>query len=155
MLRLLAYRYRKRNRVSIIGLFHTGVAVADLDYSLWFYRDLLGFEVIRDRSLGGGERVVFLSIPGTTVQFELFHTPATGGEPASAPFGRVGSGHFCLYVEDVRAFLKQLARDYPAAANADLRTIESGAYAGATVAVLADPSGYHIELFDQAGASGK
>jgi len=139
--------------VSVTGLFHTGVAAADLDYSLWFYRDLLGFTVIRDRTLSSGKRVVFMNIPGAAVQFELTHGPATGSEPVSGPFGQVGRGHFCLYVDDAQAFLTQLARDYPAAANADLRTIESGPYAGATIAFLPDPSGYYIEFFEQPEAA--
>jgi lactoylglutathione lyase len=141
-----------RKHMAVTGLVHTAVAVADVDQSLWFYRDLLGFTILRDRTFESGDRSVFLGIPGTNVEFEVHHVPAASRGSSPLSFGKSGTGHFCLYVDDVPAFLKQLAQDYPAVANTEIRRIGSGPYAGAAIALIADPNGYHIELLEQAKA---
>ena len=56
----------------ILGLAHVGLFVTDVERSIEFYRDVLGFEVIWDAT-NDGVRMVFVQLG--TVQVELVQVP--------------------------------------------------------------------------------
>ena len=68
----------------VVGFFHAGVTVSDMEDALRFFRDALGLEVVADSMRVGEQveplvgvspdtmRVVFLSVPGSEAKIELF-----------------------------------------------------------------------------------
>lgn len=140
-------------------LHHTGCTVADLDRSLAFYRDRLGFEVVMTQEKEGGYlaaivgypdahvRMAHLKLPGSDHRLELFQyvTPA----PAHAEIEprTIGPTHICLIVDDLEPLCERL-RD------AGLGTffsppvkVDTGANAGGLALYLRDPDGIILELF--------
>lgn len=86
--------------LAISSIAHIALKVADLDRSLAFYRDKLGFpEMMRLNHKDGSLMLVYLKM--TETQFlELFPS----GEGERAPGGeRTAIHHFCLEVADMDA----------------------------------------------------
>jgi len=101
--------------VSVRRLSHIGICVSDLERSVVFYRDTLGFRELSrlamegeqpERLLGlaGGKlRAVYLEREGTRI--ELLHYPDAGhlaGE-SPCPMNRLGLTHLSLRVDDLDA----------------------------------------------------
>jgi catechol-2,3-dioxygenase len=118
---------------------HLVLNVKDLDRSVQFYRDLLGFkEVAR---LGGGG-VMFSG--GRTHHELLIHQTDGAEEPAQAGRRPLGLSHFALKIgttdDELRAAIEQLS----AAGIEDFHTRDHGA----THSVyLHDPDGNRVELY--------
>ena len=106
----------------IRGIHHTAVSTVDLERSLAFYRDLLGFETVLDWSWPEGTanmnrthglpetagRVVLLQ--AGNAMLELFEY-ATPGPRAADPERRLcdhGITHFCIDVDDIDAEYERL-----------------------------------------------
>lgn len=134
--------------MSIVRLNHAVLAVADLDRSLAFYRDLLGFRVIPGAPRALRFRAAFLQAPGSTndhdlALFELavagapsIEEPAAGSGPST-----VGLIHLAWEV-DTLAELERLAGVLETA-GAFVRSSDHGA----TKSVYArDPDGMDLEL---------
>ena len=88
----------------ITGIGHTAFVISDLERSLDFYCNKLGFrEAFRlDREGTPPPWIVYIQItPGQFI--ELF--PGGSGENPTRP---VGYNHFCLLVDDMAATLKEL-----------------------------------------------
>jgi lactoylglutathione lyase len=85
---------------------HTMVRVADLEKSLYFYRDLLGLrELRRIDNEKGRFTLVFLAAPGDdAAQVELTHN----WDPEQYGIGRA-FGHLAYEVDDVYALCGKLA----------------------------------------------
>jgi lactoylglutathione lyase len=86
--------------LGLTGIGHVALKVVDIERSLEFYRDRLGFaEMMRLDREDGSLWLVYLRI--TDTQFiELF----PGGEGARAPGPeRVAINHFCLESADIQA----------------------------------------------------
>jgi lactoylglutathione lyase len=96
----------------IIGFFHGGITVRDLDKSLEFYRDGLGLNEKFDRLLVGpylktvlnlkfeAIRVAYLDIPGGGF-IELLDYQGIERLPAASRPCDYGAGHFCFYVSKI------------------------------------------------------
>lgn len=143
---------------AVMGLFHAGVTVRDMDASLRFYRDALGLELV-SRIRGGGRaawavlgleaeavQVAFLRIPGTAAQIELFEFEGVERHGASARPCDFGAGHFCLYVDDAEAVLDRV-RGLGYSSRSDVVRFGGEPFGGARAVYLLDPDGYHVELF--------
>lgn len=130
--------------MSIVRLNHAVLAVADLDRSLAYYRDLLGFRVIPGAPRALRFRAAFLQAPGSTndhdlALFELATDAGTG--PSTAPEGTAGLVHLAWEV-DTLAELERLA-GVLTAAGAFVRSSDHGA----TKSIYArDPDGLDLEL---------
>jgi diaminopimelate decarboxylase len=138
-------------------LDHVGMAVADLDRALGFYRDLLGVR-LRARGDDGGEDLEALTgLPGAEIRWadldagggrvlELLEyrrpvAPAAPGAP-NAP----GVAHVGVQVADLAAVLERLR-----AAGARIRsrrptTLHGGDWDGVTCLYVDDPDGLTVEV---------
>ena len=97
--------------MTVVGAWHTGLHVADLDRSLGFYRDLLGLEVVWERvvadeyvgTLVGYPGVeihqALLRIPGTDHCLELLDYRNVARTPVDPSPANPGTAHVCLVVE--------------------------------------------------------
>jgi catechol 2,3-dioxygenase-like lactoylglutathione lyase family enzyme len=143
------------------GFWHVGVAVADMETSLRFYRDALGLEVVIDRvaeddylrELNGvpsrAIRIVYLSVPGSEFRVELLeHRGIQRGAKSGRPCDP-GVTHMGFYVDDVAAVVTGLlARGYHGRSQAPV-TITGGPYRGARSFIATDPDGMFVELFQK------
>ena len=147
----------------VVGFFHAGVTVSDMEDALRFFRDALGLEVVADSMRVGEQvepivgvspdtmRVVFLSVPGSEAKIELFEYAGVEQFSAACRPWDVGAGHFCLYVDDAAAVLERLvAAGYTS--RKPLRAIPDGPHAGARAVYAIGPDGYHVELYQRAAA---
>lgn len=133
--------------------------MSDLDRSLEFYCGLLGLELLWRRLyeereiseiVGVPEATSFdiamLAIPGSEVQVELlrYHGP----EPVSgaSPPSRHGTGHFCLFTDDVDALHADLAARGVRFRSDGPVEMRSGPNKGGKSLYSLDPDGYVIEL---------
>lgn len=144
----------------VVGLHHTGLTVADLDRSLAFYRDLLGFEVVLEQEKKGGYlgaivgqpdahvRMAHVKLPGSDHRLELFQYLLPRGEEPSEPLEpwRIGPTHVCLIVDELQA-----VHDWLGAAGVDSFLsapieVDTGANAGGKALYLRDPDGVLLEF---------
>lgn len=151
----------------VTGLFHGGITVADMDRALTFYRDGLGLEVRFDRVLDAPYlhevlavpfstiRVVYLYLPGQSDAFlELLeYRDAQPGRPPARP-SDPGSGHLCLYVDDVAGLHSRLSGAGFRARSERTVDITAGPNAGARSVYMLDPDGYPVELFQRPAPAG-
>jgi NADPH:quinone reductase-like Zn-dependent oxidoreductase/catechol 2,3-dioxygenase-like lactoylglutathione lyase family enzyme len=141
----------------ILGAAHTGFTVVDLERSLGFWRDTLGFEVALRASLSGepleqitGVRdgsvdLAILNIPGGH-QLELVQYGAPPDRRHIRPRpSDVGSVHLSLFVSDIEAVMRAAAAAGWRAAGTP-QTMRDGPAIGATFEYLTDPDGTILEL---------
>ena len=116
---------------------HVHLKVADLERSLKFYRDLLGFEVTQQI----GHQVAFLSAGGYHHYIGLNTWESKGGTPP--PPGHTGLYHTAIVFPnrfELATVLKRLIdSDYP---------LQGSANHGVSEAIyLSDPDGNGIEIY--------
>jgi lactoylglutathione lyase len=134
---------------------HFGICVRDLDRSIRFFCEGLGFEpaegfeldsttaegLERSLEVPGPVRIVSQFIQNDTMKIELLHflEPGVGGSP-SATRNQVGLTHLSFYVDDLDVATKRLV-DCGA-------TVVEGTRAspGIDLLFLADPDGVRVEL---------
>ena len=124
----------------IVGLAHVAIKVTDLDRSLDFYINRLGFpEMLRLNKDDGSTWLVYLRI--TDDQYlEVF----PGAENDRAPgWDANGMNHMCLAVEDIDAVVQRIE-----AAGIALLLPLKLAVDGNRQAWIADPDGNRIELME-------
>jgi catechol 2,3-dioxygenase len=115
---------------------HVHLKVSDLDRSIAFYRDVLGFEVQQRM----GDEAAFLSAGGYHHHIGLNTWQSRGGSPP--PPGTTGLFHFAIRYPDRRAL-----------ANALKRVLEAGIPIGASdhgvseAIYFEDPDGNGIEIY--------
>lgn len=144
------------------NVWHTSWTVEDLDRSIAFYRDLLGFELVQTRERRGVEietvvgfrgvdlRIAFLKIPGAPVgpsghHLELIQYLSPKGARLDVRTCDTGSAHLALQTDSI-------ADDYSRLTAAGVTVVSppvtfAGGVAGAMQALyLRDPDGFTIEL---------
>jgi lactoylglutathione lyase len=148
--------------MKITGADHTSFTVSNLEQSIAFYVENLGFELLYVRPeiknryfraiIGWPDAVIkgaMLAIPGTTHQLELFEYVHPRGEPADVRTNNPGSAHVSYFVDDLHAFYAVLTakgvqfRSPPVA-------LDEGPNQGGFALYMLDPDGITIELFQPA-----
>ena len=146
-----------RNELRIVSADHTGITVSDLERSLAFWRDVLGFEFSHTAQQQGELAQEITGIEGAEIRLAVLKTP--GGHKIElleylVPADRkranprpcdVGSMHVALLVEDLDAVLAQIAASGWEAAGKP-QTLNTGPNAGKRVVYVCDPDGTTIEL---------
>ena len=143
--------------MAIRRVSHVGVCVAELERSLAFYRDGLGFRERRRLEVSGEETETLLGVGGVDlvavflerdgVQLELLHYRSPGhrgaGEPR--PMNALGLTHLSLAVDDLDAVVATLERDGARVLRA---TRVHNPELGANAIFVTDPDGTRIELVE-------
>jgi catechol 2,3-dioxygenase-like lactoylglutathione lyase family enzyme len=139
-----------------VSWHHVAVAVKDMEKALWFYRDLLGFEVDWERERYTGEgfgkvvglqgaaaRVVMLKGSGG-LRIELFQYLAPCGEgSAEKRQCDFGLTHFALSVKGIHKIYERLSGE-GVRFNCPPQNLRPGVWA----TYMKDPEGVTIELVE-------
>jgi catechol 2,3-dioxygenase-like lactoylglutathione lyase family enzyme len=140
----------------IIATDHTGITVSNLDRSLSFWRDVLGFELSHRAhqtgdlareitGVSGAEiSIAVLKAPGHKIELLQYHAPPHRKHVHLKPC-EVGSVHVALMVDNLDAVLDAIAASGWKAAGKP-QTLQSGPNAGKRVVYVRDPDGTTIEF---------
>lgn len=136
---------------------HLGICVSDLERSLAFYRDALGFAVESELRVEGEPSATLLGLEGVRLhavylvrdglRIELLHYASPGyvGDGAPRAMNQLGLTHLSLRVEDLEATLARLEA-LGARVLHDTRIDNPRLRAKAVFAT--DPDGTRIELVE-------
>jgi catechol 2,3-dioxygenase-like lactoylglutathione lyase family enzyme len=144
----------------IISADHTGITVSNLERSLAFWRDVIGFELSHTAHQTGELAKEITGVAGAELKLAVVKTP--GGHKIElleylAPADRkkvnlrpcdVGSLHVALLVNDLDAVLERIAASGWKAAGKP-QTLKAGPNAGKRLVYVRDPDGTTIELMQQ------
>lgn len=142
----------------VLGTNHTSFTVSNLERSIGFFRDCLGFEVTskapRDPALvsritgvaGADMMIAFLKAPGHTIELIEYRTPADKGAVKARPCD-TGFAHLAFNVDDAAAALAA-AEHYGVRPISAPVTIDQGPNRGRKVVYLRDWDGITIELIE-------
>jgi glyoxylase I family protein len=134
---------------------HIGLCVTDLERSLRFYCDGLGFEKVLSYELddtmmpglGQGLEVAspvaltsqFIQLDGLKIELLEYRSPAPSGEPSSSR-GTIGLTHLSFYVDDVDVAAARLVQCGGTIIQSTRVTL------GIEIVFLGDPDGARVEL---------
>ena len=141
----------------IIAADHTGITVSNLERSLAFWRDVLGFE-LSHRAHQTGELAALITgvagaeiliavvkAPGHKIELLEYRAPADRKGEADLRPCDVGSVHVALTVNDLDAVLETIVSSGWKAAGKP-QTLTVGPNAGKRVIYVRDPDGTTIEF---------
>ena len=121
---------------------HTRIRVSDLDQSIKWYQDHLGFQVIsRSDKSPAGNQIVHLELPGNDHTLELTYSE---DYDVDVPEDLM---HFAIGVPDLIAFCNQLENEGVEIWPSDWRQTFP---TGRKMAFIDDPDGYEVELLERA-----
>jgi catechol 2,3-dioxygenase-like lactoylglutathione lyase family enzyme len=137
---------------------HLGICVADLERSIRFYRDALGFEVAERHTVGQDfatlmefDRVdltsQFMRRGATAIELLSFAEPAVEGTPERRPVNRLGLTHLSFRVTDLEAVAARISECGGQVLDGTMTTIDLGGTALRFV-YCTDPDGVRVELMD-------
>jgi catechol 2,3-dioxygenase-like lactoylglutathione lyase family enzyme len=137
---------------------HFGICVSDLERSVRFYCDALGFERAESHAVGNvfgplmdlTEVAVtsqFLRKGTTTMELLGFDEPAAVGDRQRRPMNQLGLTHLSFRVDDVEATAARVVALGGAVIETSRTTIDLGPGSLAFV-YCTDPDGVRLELMD-------
>ena len=140
----------------VVSMSHVGLCVSDLDRSLRFYTEGLGFEPADGIDIGDGLaplaevpvpiecRAQFITHGATTIELLGWNRPAAEGTPPTTR-RQVGFTHLSVNVDDLAAVEARLVA-LGARVLEDTRTHLDIPGGEVDIVFLADPDGVRIEL---------
>jgi lactoylglutathione lyase len=143
----------------VLELHHTGLTVRDLERSLAFYRDALGFEVVAQQEKQGGYlaeivgypdahvRMAHLAVPGSAHRLELFQYLSPNPLARELEPRLVGPTHVCLVVDDLPRLYERLRAAGIDSFLSPPVEVDTGINAGGYALYVRDPDGSLVELF--------
>ena len=154
-------RWNKANHVTtapfhIIAADHTGFTVANLERSVAFWQDVLGFELSHRTHQTGELASEITGVPGAEISLAVlkgyghkielleYHAPADRKHVDLRPCD-VGSVHVALIVDDLDTLLSMITASGWKAAGKP-QTLKTGPNAGKRVVYVRDPDGITIEF---------
>jgi len=139
---------------------HLGICVRDLERSLQFWQEAMGFERKGDLRVGGEPSATLLGLPEVDLQavylerdglrIELLHypTPGSRGEGEVRAMNLLGLTHFSFRVEDLE---ESLGRVRKCGGRVLEETRIRNPDFGAEVVFVTDPDGTRLELIQAPG----
>jgi catechol 2,3-dioxygenase-like lactoylglutathione lyase family enzyme len=146
----------------VLATNHTSFTVSDLDRSLAFFRDGLGFEVTsrapRDPALiqaitgveGAELSIAYVRGPGHSLELIQYDGPADKGKVTSRPCD-TGFAHLAYDVDNIDAAIATSA-NYGVRPIGQVTVIDKDPNAGGRVCYLRDQDGVTIEFIEKANA---
>ncbi len=140
----------------ITAVDHTGITVSNLEQSLAFWRDILGFELSHQAHHTGDLAAEVTGVPGAEIRLVVlkgyghkielleYLAPADRKRVKIRPCD-VGSVHVALLINDLDALLSRIAASGWKPAGKP-QALKSGPNAGKRVIYVRDPDGTTIEL---------
>ena len=150
----------KKSSFRVLAADHTGITVSNLEQSLAFWRDVLGFELSHTAHQTGELAREITGVADAEIKLAVLRAP--GGHKIElleylAPPDRkrrvglrpcdVGSVHVALLVDDLDAVLESIAASGWKAAGKP-QTLTTGPNAGKRVVYVRDPDGTTIEFME-------
>jgi len=141
----------------IVAADHTGITVSDIERSLAFWRDVLGFELSHRAHQTGDLAGQITGIPGAEILIAVLKAPGHKIELLEyrAPADRkhendrrpcdLGAAHIALTVDNLDAVLDRIT-SFGWTAAGEPQTLTVGPNAGKRVIYVRDPDGTTIEL---------
>src|ERR1051325_9178306 len=148
----------------IIAVDHTGITVSDVERSLAFWRDVLGFELshrahqrgeLAEQITGvrGAEILIaVVKAPGHKIELLEYLAPADRKRENSLRPCDVGAVHIALTVDNLDEILDRIRTAGWKAAGKP-QTLTAGPNAGKRVIYVRDPDGTTIEFMEVGGSS--
>ena len=145
----------------ITGFNHTSFTIADMEKSVKFWTELLGFKAASVSPREGRWQEEVTGIAGASLMvahlyghghhIEFFQYLA-GAVPGAAPAPALGgAAHVCLETDDIERTWAALLKE-GATAQGAIATVTTGAVGGAKAGYIRDPNGILIELLQLAPA---
>ncbi len=156
-----------------IKLSHVGLCVANLDSSLRFYCDGLGFEKGASFNMGnefrpvlevgGGEieankaeedielTSMFISRDGMTVELSYYKSPGHHGSPLSSR-NHLGLTHLTFHVGDLKSLIEKLEDCGGSVVEGTRMSMPYPDGSKIELVFIADPDGNRLELMEQVPA---
>lgn len=140
---------------------HFGICVSDLEQSLRFYCEGLGFERAESHQIGP-EFARLMDLPDvsvtsqfirrgpTAIELLAFREPAPTGDRKRRPVHQLGLTHLSFRVHDVAAAATRLAALGGTVVESSRTTIDLGG-AALEFVYCTDPDGVRVELMDLGG----
>ncbi|WP_394741771.1 VOC family protein [Natronococcus roseus] len=138
--------------MTALDAHHVGITVDDLEETLPFYRDALGFEVLDRFSVEGeafadavgvdGAGADFVHLDANGVRLELVEYDPEADPRPTPELNEPGATHVGLAVGDLEAFYADLPEDVPTIS--EPRTTASGT----SICFLRDPEGNLVEVLE-------
>jgi catechol 2,3-dioxygenase-like lactoylglutathione lyase family enzyme len=140
---------------------HFGICVSDLQRSLRFYRDALGFEQAESHAIGS-EFARLMDVPdvavtsqfirkgSTAIELLAFEEPPSFGSRERRAVNQLGLTHLSFRVRDVAATAAKVVELGGAVVESSRTTIDLGGTALEFV-YCTDPDGVRVELMDLGG----
>jgi catechol 2,3-dioxygenase-like lactoylglutathione lyase family enzyme len=146
--------------MAVLRMTHVGICVTDLERSIRFYRDLLGFTYRSELRVQGEPsdtllrlrdvdlQAVYLERDGTRIELLRYASPGAVGDGAPRPMNGRGLTHLSLRVDRVADTLATLRADGVRVLEETLIDLPDF---GAAAIFIADPDGTLIELVQSPG----
>jgi catechol 2,3-dioxygenase-like lactoylglutathione lyase family enzyme len=138
---------------------HIGLCVSDLERSVSFYVDGLGFMERARLSVAGGPSqqllnisdlaldMVYLEHSGIRIELLYYRSPGHVEQP-TAPMNRLGFTHFSIRVDQLEPLVERIVR-----AGGSVQELSEVEFDGGNRGVMTlDPDGTRIELIDRVQA---
>lgn len=141
--------------MTIRGVLHVGLTVADADRSIAFYRDNFGFELLTERVAERGWVEAAVGVENLTLRIvhlhghgynlELLEYQHPRGAQRARGFNDVGSAHLCFVTDDIDADVARLLANGAERIN-EPQTVVGGPNDGGRMTYVRDPDGNGVEL---------
>lgn len=140
---------------------HFGICVSDLERSVRFYRDALGFEVAESHTIGHDFATLmefdevdltsqFMRRGPAAIELLSFTTPTAEGTLERRPVNRLGLTHLSFRVTDLEAVAARVTDGGGQVLDHTMTTIDLGGTPLRFV-YCTDPDGTRVELMDFGG----
>lgn len=144
---------------------HTGIQVADLERSLRFYRDILGFEVTFQwnpqaqyiRTIVGYPdadiHAAILRMPDSDVFLEILEYRNVEKQPVDTRTANPGTAHLAFFTDDCDGLYEELTAKGVDSVNPPV-TPTIGPNEGGRAVYMIDPDGIRVEFIQTSGSFG-